>query len=356
MNRLSTLDHFTELSVSPALKPDKVSSMTDIAFNFIIDSSDKEISGYKRLDLNLPPPKGIFSRGDLSWCLQTYLNLKKRNLLNVQLSNQLEENCINIIHSDHLLHLKGNKSNFVVCVRADYPKRRWAHYHIVQNKNQLSFHTSYIPHWPQPGLIKRNPERKEIIRVAYAGQTYNGNLAGSTEYWKNALESNGFEFVTTSDGNWHDLSAIDALVGIRSFDKNPHNTKPPTKLFNAWHAEIPFIGGYDSAFQQVGTPGEDYLLVASMNEVIEALVLLRDDNELRTKLITNGAKKAVHYTKETIATIWEEELSGPIFQRYEQWASKEFFESTRFNFLRNVGVLEHQSKQLVKRLMYANNK
>lgn len=318
-------------------------------FNFIIDCSDDELREHLLVKPN--ESSKVYKRGDMSWCLQTYLFLSTRKNLSVICSNSLKRDCINIIHSDHLLQLRGTSSYFVVCVRADYPMRIWAHYHLVQNKNQLTFNTSYIPHWVQPGLIKRDSERREITRVGYAGQVINGNLAGGTSIWQKLFETHNIEFVTMTEDTWHDLSSIDALIGVRTFDKNPHNTKPPTKLFNAWHAQIPFIGGYDSAFMQVGTPGKDYLLAQTPEEVIEAVVQLKKNPYLYLELIKNGSYKATEYNQETIAKCWEEILGNEILNRFKRWKARPWIEQTRFNLLLNLGLKEHNLKQTIKRLL-----
>lgn len=318
-------------------------------FNFVIDCSDAALAEYLRLDAESAVK--VYTRGDLNWCLQTYHILLKRSKLPVQLSNRMLPGVVNIIHSDQLLQQRGDASAFIVCVRADYPGRRWAHYHLVQNKNQLGPNTSFLPHWVQPGLIKRDPTRKSIRRVAYAGEAFNGNLAGTTDTWKELLEPYQIEFVTLAGGSWHDLSKIDVLVGIRSFDSQPHNTKPPTKLFGAWHANIPFIGGHDSAFKQVGVPGEDYLLAATPDEAIAAVLNLRDNPALYAKLVQNGQKKAALYTEATIAQAWVEVLTGPVMQRYQQWQAKPLLEQARFAALLGMGNLEHEVKQIIKKLL-----
>jgi hypothetical protein len=318
-------------------------------YNFVIDSTNLELVNY--LKLRGEDGAAIFTRGDLNWCLQSFLILSKRNNLQVECSNCLKADAINLVHSDQLLKLKGSIDKFIVCIRADYPKRRWAQYHVVQNKNQLSFNTSFIPHWVQPGLIKRDPMREGVLRVAYSGQVFNGNLAGSENAWKTLFEPHGIEFVALTAGAWHNLSSIDVLIAIRSFDTKPHNSKPPTKLFSAWHAKIPLVAGYDSAFMQMGTPREDYLLVKTPEEAVSAVLKLRDEPALYKRLVENGSAKAALYNEDTIAKQWEEILTKQIKNRYEKWKSNSALEKIKFNFLLNLGLAEHQSKQIIKRLI-----
>lgn len=321
-------------------------------FNFVLDCTDAALEKY--LAITAEDYAGIFTKGDLNWCLQTYHILAKRGSVAVKCSNCLLDNHINLIHSDQLLKVKGSSKQFVVCVRADYPLRPWAQYHVVQNVHQLTSDTSSIPHWVQPGLIKRQADRRGVKRVAYAGAPIKGNMAGSAESWKKMFEPYGIEFVLLPSGSWHDLSTIDVLIGIRSFTTHPYHTKPPTKLFNAWHANIPFVGGYDSAFRQVGVPGEDYLLATTPEEAVSAVLQLRYSPALYADLVKRGQQKALQYSEDTIAAIWEKTLTGPIADRYKNWKRYPVYEQIRFNLLQKVGLGEHTTKQLVKQLLNKN--
>ena len=320
--------------------------MTDTKFNFVIDCTDAELPTYTGMSLETQP--AVSHRRDLCWCLQAYSILAERQKLPVVCSNCLLPDAINIVHSEQLLRLRGSKSDFIVCVQADYPKRRWAHYHLVQNEKQLDAGSSLVPLWIQPGLIKRDSERRGVHCVAYAGQVF-GNLAGDAQMWKSLLAPHGLEFVFLPEGAYHDLSSVDVLIGIRSFDTKPHNRKPPSKLINAWHARIPFIGGYDSAFRQVGQPEEDYLLATTPQQIVAAVLRLRDEAGLYEKLVRNGLKKSARYTTPTIASVWEDILTGPVRQRYRQWTAHPAFEQARFQALLALSLLEHGCKQAIKR-------
>jgi hypothetical protein len=323
--------------------------MNRLQYNFILPLPNEKLETYKGLDLD--KDAGLIVHARLEWLLQAYLVLKQRNNLSVICSNGFVPGCINIIHSLDLINLKGSSKDFIVCIKGDFPWRRWAHYHIVQNQNELAQNCSYLPLWLQPGLVKRNSERKGVLRVAYAGQTWNGNLAGTAQTWATLFQPHGIEFVTLPTGACHDLSDIDILIGIRSFDTNPYNSKPPSKLINAWHAHIPFIGGHDSAFKQVGTPGKDYLLAKTPNEVLQAVLTLRDNPHLYQSLVNNGIKKSRKFTTESIGADWEKVLQATIATRYEIWKKSKGFEKQRFKVLSSVGTAEHISKSLVKKVL-----
>src|SRR5215471_17213718 len=181
------------------------------AINFCVGLTTREISTFANIrdsaDLAGADPElasKISRGGEMAWCLQSYFILQQQSSLSVLCTNELIENGINFIHSHRLLEIWGDTSRFIVCLRADYPRRRWAHYHVVQNKNQQSDQASFIPHWPQPGLIRRDPNRRGVRRVGYAGQLA-GNLAGNVDDWKREFEACGLEFVPLLSSQWHDL-------------------------------------------------------------------------------------------------------------------------------------------------------
>jgi hypothetical protein len=318
-------------------------------FNFVIDCSDETLEKYLQTTEKDAPK--VFVHGDLNWCLQTYLILSKNTDLPVTCSNRLMHDKVNLVHSDALLTLKGTANHFIVCIRADYPRRKWSHYHLVQNMNQLANNTAFIPHWVQPGLIARNPGRNGVKRVAYSGQVFNKNFAGSVDSWKKMLAPHDIEFVTLTNGVWNDLSEVDVLIGIRGFNSRPYNTKPATKLFNAWQANIPFVGGNDSAYKQVGTPGQDYLLAKTFNQAVESIIRLKENPNLYASLVEKGKKKALLYTQDRITQVWVDVLTNRILSRYETWKRRTSFERLRFPVNQKIGLMHHKSKQLIKRMM-----
>jgi len=67
---------------------------------------------------------------------------------------------------------------------------------------------------------------------------------------------------------WHDFREVDVVVAVRGFDRHRHANKPPTKLFNAWHAGVPVILGRESAYQHERLSPLDYLEAGSFAEVV----------------------------------------------------------------------------------------
>ncbi|MFL1874450.1 glycosyltransferase [Hansschlegelia beijingensis] len=294
---------------------------------------------------------GVASRGDLCWSFQTYLHLAERTGLPVACGNELRDDAVNFVHSDQLTRLRSRTSTFIVCMRADFPARRWAQTHIVQNRLQGGGGAFYLPLWPQSGIQPRDPGRRRVERVAYVGQTFNGNLAADETTWRGAVERLGLEFVAPPRERWGDFSSIDVLVGVRSFDGRTYPGKPPSKLINAWHARAPFIGGPDSAYEQIGTPGRDYLRAVTLDEVAHAIALLRDDDAEYARIVANGALKAQRYSVEAMCDRWTALIQAEVLPRYNLWRNRPAYESLRFHALYRVGRIEKRLRACARRAL-----
>src|SRR5699024_2842015 len=138
--------------------------MKTLQYNFLLDYSDKEMEIYKQADVD--SDLKLINGANLEWLLQAYLTLKQRNNLEVICSNKFIPGCINLIHSYDLIKLKGTAQDFIVCIKGEFPWRRWAHYHIVQNETEVRPNSSALTLWIQPGLTKRNAQRTGITTVA----------------------------------------------------------------------------------------------------------------------------------------------------------------------------------------------
>lgn len=234
-----------------------------------------------------------------------------------------EPGAINIIHGQvarHQLRPADLRNHFFVVVRADFPPFPYGAFEVVQNKRTTGGRSVFMPHFPQPGLLPRDKDRDEVCNVCASGERQNfANL----DALEGEMDAMGCRFVFKSVGEWQDMTDVDILLGIRSFDKQAYDSKPPTKLFNAWLAGIPFIGGYDSAYEQVGLPGKDYLRVATERELLETVRALKQEPCLYSSLVAEGKKSVAQYTPERIAERWLGFLEGKASEAYARWARGE---------------------------------
>ena len=323
-------------------------------FNFLVPAqNEQEVEYLKSIDLNKQHYQ--FNHSTRNWTLQTYLMLREK-LPDIACNHYPVRDAINIGHCQYLRKLKPSPEHFIVSISGEYRHLLWAHAHIVQNKVQHNGRKYFfIPHWGQPGLIPRNPERQTVEHVAYAGRptqlsSRNGYIRSKfarfgfftskhdgREFWNDEMKRIGMRFSLLVKPHWNDLSDVDILLGIRSFDRERYNYLPPTKLINAWNAGIPFIGGNDSAYEQVGIPGRDYIKVSDRYEAIEAIKKLRDEPAYYNSFVEAGFRKARKYSRENTTQKWITLLTGPIKTIYDNW------------------IVESEAKQKMKLSVYRNS-
>ncbi|MBM3857407.1 MAG: glycosyltransferase family 1 protein [Verrucomicrobia bacterium] len=240
------------------------------------------------------------------WIYQTWHYLTQAGIP-CKLSHQLSNEGMIITMGGALPPLFGKKfflkNLFLVDAVAD------ATFHLIQNKKkaQQIKNALYIPHWPQPHLIPRHPERKNRFEnIGFFGHDKNLAPELQTHRWQQRLKKElGLDFKIKRIEEWHDYSDVDCVIAIRNFSKEPHLDKPGTKLYNAWLAGVPFIGGNDSAYRADGHPGKDYLVATSLEKTFQHLRRLKEDEAFRMKLVAAGKKSAVPFTKEATLERWK---------------------------------------------------
>lgn len=313
-------------------------------FNFLVPAgSDHELEelSCKVVDRDWQ----LFRMGEHAWALQSYLILKNQSLP-VTFSRELRKGCVNLGHITSLSRLRPDPDAFVVALQADYPRLPWAQMHVVQNQLQVRDRAAcWLPHWPQPGLVARDPARRGISTAAYVGRSW--MQAGTPEDWTERLHGIGVEFRFLTKA-WNDLSGIDVLIAIRSFDGRTYPTKPPTKLINAWHAGIPLIAGHDSAYAQIGSPGEDYLVATTLAQAVEAIRKLKTDEALYERIVANGKRKAEAFTRRRIADLWIEFLEKTVALRYAAWAERGPLERARWRYRASLARVRGLGRALLR--------
>ncbi len=198
---------------------------------------------------------------------------------------------------------------FVAGIVADGLPHPAAHVHIVQN----SLHARrlpgsiFMPHWPQPGLIPRDMGRRDTFkRIVFFGDE--NNLAAelkALQWHRELYNKTGATLEVRGADRWNDYSDADAAVAICNFRGSRRLHKPATKLYNAWLAGVPFVGGMDSAYASDGLAGVNYLAVRSPNEALNAFVALANDSKLRQTLVQEGTRAAQAFTPESTARRWK---------------------------------------------------
>ncbi len=280
-----------------------------------------------------------FGLGIYAWIVQTYLRLKADGF-SCELVDTLPQSGIVIIHRNCLsVHnpLKPGNNLLLICIKAESNFYPYAQFHIVQNPLEASkIHDRYyIPHWTQPGLIPRHPQRgNQFKNIVFFGHQNNIAPELLSHDWEKQLNKLGLNWCPIINQNhwtdyqninnhWNDYSQVDAVVAIRSFGKkNQYINKPATKLFNAWLAGVPAILGYESAYRTEGKPNLNYLEVTSLSKLIFTLKQLKSDFNFRDNLVKQGQNKINQISPEQTTKKWSYFLSEIATPAFEDWCSK----------------------------------
>jgi hypothetical protein len=269
--------------------------------------------------------RGHMRGGVYAWTVQTFQWLRDAGV-NCDLSNQLPAEGILVAHRKSL------PRNFVpppevlfVCLRADATFHPFAHLHVVLTQRALSrwYPSVYMPHWPQPGLIPREPARGDRWEnAAFFGDEACIAREMQSDEWAATLRELKLTWQHVPPEKWHDFSEIDVVVAIRDFaGKHRYANKPATKLFNAWHARVPAVLGPESAYEEQRRGSLDYLEVPTFADLVAALRRLRDDTNLRREMVTNGTERARESDPAVIVARWRDFFKNVAEPALQKWRS-----------------------------------
>ncbi len=253
--------------------------------------------------------RGKMRSGVYAWVVQTFQRLRDTGFP-CEITERVPADGVFVAHRKSLPRgFVPPPGVLFVCLRADATFHPFAHLHVVLNRRALGgWHSSYyMPHWPQPGLLPRDPARGDRWEnAAFFGDPASFTAEMTGPAWEATLRELGLRWHFVPPEKWHDFREVDVVVAVRSFDGHRHDNKPPTKLFNAWRAGVPAVLGRESAYQAERRSALDYLEVASFDEVIAALRRLKADPALRQAMMLNGIERGKECDPAVIVARWRE--------------------------------------------------
>ncbi|MEO0455372.1 MAG: hypothetical protein AAF152_02150 [Cyanobacteria bacterium P01_A01_bin.114] len=277
-----------------------------------------------------------FGLGIYAWTIQTALRLQAYGFP-CQLSDRLPKTGILLFHSNALRAgpLRPSPQRLPICIKAEALPCPYTPLHIVQNQQETRLGQHYfMPHWPQPGLLRRDRSRgnrfetiaflghRNSLAPALQAQRWRDQLAELDLTWQPIVNENAWHDYTALDSRWHDYRQIDAIVAIRSFDQRRYSHKPATKLYNAWLAEVPAILGPESAYRATGHSGRDYLEADSSATLIHHLKQLKRSTKLRKALVNEGIRQVKLYQPQHICQKWCDFLEQVAIPAYDRWCTQ----------------------------------
>ena len=257
-----------------------------------------------------------------SWIYQTWTEL--RDTCPVELVTQLPREGIIVALANNLHQgFRAGTGQFVAAVAADFLPHPGAQVQILQNPAHAQRLTGaiFVPHWPQPGLVPRDPARGTAVEVAaFFGDP--SNLApeiADKEFQSLLLRETGVQLEIREAARWHDFSNVDIAIAIRDFSRARHLGKPATKLYNAWLAGVPLIGGSDSALSAEGKPGTDFLIARSPGELLRQIRELKENPAAWQAIVDAGKAGSSARSRDAVRKIWQDLCDSEIPRRFEAW-------------------------------------
>jgi hypothetical protein len=289
-------------------------------------AGEKDIAALRRLDPDRDWRE--FHRGERVWILQTCLRLARAGYP-VELTASPPSEGIVVFHAKHARELRSQwrrLGNAVLLgARADNREPLIADFEVVQNGRFADAERRFfIPHWPQPALLPRDPSRGATIRrIAFKGFEQNLHPEFQSPAWREFLAERGIEWeidavpfagaATDQAGiDWPDFRQVDLLLAVRPEDRRLWTPKPASKLVNSWLAGVPALLGPEYAYRELRRSELDFLEVSSLAEAKAAVLRLLERPDLYQAMVDNGRARGAAFTAEAILSQWVDLLTRKI--------------------------------------------
>jgi hypothetical protein len=292
-----------------------------VRINFVLSPLDgwEDLAAPEGVELDIDDLAPRIRMGREIWIVQAFQMLRRRGW-SVHLSSSLDPDAVNVLHVDDLELTPHLWEHFLVTIRADRDPAFVGQHEIVQNRASVwSSSDLYIPHWPQPGLIPRDPGRGPTLRnLVYVGNPEQLDDALRAPSFKDRLAELGVSFQVRTD-NWWDYRDADAVLAVRSGTGFYRTIKPASKLVNAWHAGCPAILGPEAAYRELREAPEDFLEAANPSDVIDAVTKLRNDPTLFRRMVDRGQDRGPEFRRGRVADQWAEVMTARVTPSFRRW-------------------------------------
>lgn len=271
-----------------------------------------------------------FKNGQQAWILQTVLRLRATGA-DVSLASALPDTGVLVFYAAHKRLVRKLWTPrcrcLLVAVRGDRHEVDLADVEVLQNPvfarppRRIA-----MPHWPQPGLIGREPARgARLENVGFKGVRKSLHPQLSGPEWKDAVQALGLNWQDASAAGegervpeeWRDYRTLDALVAVRPPRHDAYPGKPATKLINAWLAGVPAVLGPESAYMALRESELDFLVASDARQTLGALQVLKNNPALYRAMVDNGQRRAREFDVASTTRRWQRLLFDELLPQTE---------------------------------------
>lgn len=304
--------------------------MGHVPITFCLDVDDKDIASWRALCPDDEPQRLVL--GEHYWIALSHARLRDTDV-DVRLDNHVPDDGIAVFYAGDkrmawTAARRGSRA-LLVAVRSDRNPVGFADIEVVQNAASAdgarAFH---VPHWPQPGLLPRDPARGNVPRtLLFPGTPQNLHPGFRAQPWQDFLHARGLEFrchYATPQGAppaWHDYRDIDVMLAIRPSGATLVRNKPAWKLFNAWLAGVPAILGPESGYRELREGPLDFIEATGPDDVMTAIDRLLADPALYAAMVDNGHVHGRAYTDAATVQAWralDAEVLQPVWHELQR--------------------------------------
>lgn len=203
------------------------------------------------------------------------------------------------------------KGVIYVSIRIDKKEHILSDFEIVNAPVQESERCLMAYPWPMPSLQVRDASRGlELKTVGFNGTAINLHKSFLKETWFNYLKDRGLAWILNlKSSEWNNYKNIDISIAIRpdnhiTFTDRGLENKPPTKLFNVWHAGSIPIFGNDYGAYSFGREGVDYLKAVNADEASVQIDSLLADTAKVSSILKAIELKKREFSFEAVRDRW----------------------------------------------------
>jgi hypothetical protein len=293
----------------------------DVRIHFVLDPRATrwaDIASLDESDIARAPHRFVGGRN--SWIAQSYLRLRdaiEARGWTVTAGPGFPPGAICIAHRDDVNRFtSAAHASYLVVVRADRAPVEACDVAIVQNGLACERHERFVPLWPQPGLLARDPRRGERVeRLAYHGRTSSVPAWFDDPGFHRLLARRGVE-MDAKGRDWEDYRAVDLALATRSDGRRILADKPATKLYNAWLAGVPMLASPEPAYCELRRAALDFITVRGPGDVLAAIDLLRANPRLYRAMADNGRERGAAFDVEATRERWMRLLEEDVVPAY----------------------------------------